>query len=256
MVSIKSTFIGCAILMSLGGTWIPQILAQNNEYFTNLSRNTISRLKGNCQGSSQVGYQSQKMISPDALTSVHINMNLVRRGQTSSRNASNYLIGCNPNIADKLSGELVIEQEGILTRKRFDEILALTGNTYNYVVANPISFSDDSRYLVIRLDVFNGTNDSWINHIVLDSLNDYRLVSFSNCDGFKNTAYLGFMTSAKVVFACENPGSPGPIEVFNLQQKSRRKVSSRSARNLYMVRSYGEVSAEFSIVKEQQFPRR
>ncbi|MEP0856937.1 hypothetical protein [Trichocoleus sp. DQ-U1] len=258
MRSLKSTLIYIAITLGFVASYINKSSAQDSDFVT-LSREIITRLNGNCRGSTQVRYQSQKLTSPNGRNSVYLNMNIRRVGQANSRANNNLLIKCNPNTADKILGELVIEKDGLSSTTRLGDILGLSNNIHNYVIANPVSFSPDDRYLVLRLDVFDGLNNSWVNHLVLDTLNRYKILAFSNCEGFESNSYLGFISSSEIVFACENPSEPGPIEVFNFQKRSRQRISTRKAsrelvRILDKVRSYGSVSSEFAIVDEQQFP--
>ncbi|MBD2741225.1 hypothetical protein [Coleofasciculus sp. FACHB-1120] len=258
MRSLKSTLIYIAITLGFVLSYINKSSAQDSDFAT-LSREIITRLNGNCRGSTQVRYQSQKLTSPNGLNSVYLNMNIRRFGQVNSRKNDNFIIKCNPNTADKIIGELVIEKNGVSSTTRLEDILGLSNNIHNYVIANPVSFSPDDRYLVLRLDVFDGLNNSWVNHLVIDTLNRYKILAFSNCEGFESNSYLGFISSSEIVFACENPSEPGPIEVFDFQKRSRQKISTRKAsrelvRILDKVRSYGSVSSEFAIVDEQHFP--
>ena len=260
MRSLKSTLIYIAIILGFISSYASKSSAQNSDFAT-LSREIISRLNGNCRGSTQVSYQSQKLTSPNGINSVYLNMNIRRVGQSNSQANDNLLIKCNPNTADKIIGELVIEKNGVWSQRKLADILGLSNNIRNYVIANPVSFSPDDRYLVVRLDVFDGLNNSWVNHLILDTLNDYKMLAFSNCEGFESNSYLGFISSSEIVFACENPSEPGSIEVFDLQKRSRQKISTRKASRelvkiLDKIRSYGAVSSEFAIVDEQQFPPR
>lgn len=260
-LSIKTSLIYCAIVTSVFSS-INTASAQDNQSFAELSQQTISRLNGNCQGSTQLKYQSQILTSPDSLKSVYINMILRRVGQYRSRNTNEFLIKCNSNIAEKIAEELVIENADGSVQRKLTAALGLSERLQNYyVVANPVSFSPDNRYLIVRLDVFDGLNKSWVNHIILDTLNNYSVLAFSNCNGFESNSYLGFISSSEVVFACENTSEPGPIEVVDLTKRSRQKISTNTnskelLKILDQVRSYGLVSAEFVIVNEQQFPPR
>ena len=260
-LSIKKSLIYCAIVTSVFSS-INKASAQDNQSFAELSQQTISRLNGNCQGSTQLKYQSQILTSPDSLKSVYINMVLRRVGQYRSRNTNEFLIKCNSNIAEKIAEELVIENADGSVQRKLAAALGISERLQNYyVVANPISFSPDNRYLIVRLDVFDGLNKSWVNHIILDTLNNYNVLAFSNCNGFESNSYLGFISSSEVVFACENTSEPGPIEVVDLTKRSRQKISTNTnskelLKILDQVRSYGLVSAEFVIVNEQQFPPR
>jgi hypothetical protein len=258
MRSLKSTLIYIAIILGFISSYANKSSAQDSDFAT-LSREIISRLNGNCRGSTQVSYQSQQLTSPNGINSVYLNMNIRRLGQSNSRINDNLLIKCNPNTADKTLGKLVIAKNGVWSKKRLSDILGLSNKIHNYVIANPVSFSPDDRYLVLRLDVFDGLNNSWVNHLILDTLNSYKILAFSNCEGFESNSYLGFISSSEIVFACENPSEPGSIEVFDFQKRSRQKISTRKAsrelvRILDKVRSYGAVSSEFAIVDEQQFP--
>lgn len=254
----------CLVINGVFLSNINQILAQTIPDFSTLSRETVSRLNGNCQGSTEVSYTSQKLTAPDGLNTVSVTMTLRRFGQNYSRSITNdYLIKCNYNLIERPAGALIIEKGDTITRKPLYEIFSVVRNLNGYIVANPISFSPDGRYLLMRLDVEDGEDQSRIYHILLDSNNDYRPLSFSFCEGLGSDSYVGFTSPTDIVFACNNPTENELIEVLNLEKRSRRRLTMKPGERsneiekiLAEARSYGTVNTEFSIVKEQQFPPR
>lgn len=242
-------------LSSFFGSMTPA-LAQTDQGLTQLSQDLFTRLNGNCQGATEIRYESNQLAHPNGNTTVLIRMNLKRMGQVNSRPVDNFnLIRCTANTSAPLSGELIVVEGEKITRKRIVDVLGLTNSLYNYIVANPVAFSAEGRYLVVRLDLYDGRENTWVNHLVLDTLDDYKLVSFSNCDTYQSNNYLGFLSPSQVVFACENPGTPGPIEVFDLEKRSRRKYALKDLPRFPQTTSYGTIASQFTILDEQQFPR-
>lgn len=256
MMKLQATLIYFSIFAGCFLSFAPKTSAQDNEYFSALSQETLNRLNGDCRGTTEVSYRSQALTSPDDRSSVYIDMTLRRRGRANSYGEDTFVIRCNGNIAERPSGELIVEKEGKVIRKRLYNILGITRNIYNYTVVNPIAFSADSRYLVLRVDVSDGQNASWVNHVVLDTFNDYQLLSFAACEQFKGNNFIGFLSNLQVVFACEKPGEIGPIEVVNLQTRELQRLNQGYVNKLTEARSYGTVATEFSVVQEQQFPVR
>ena len=229
-------------------------LAQDELSFKNFSIETLSRLNGECRGSTEVNYRSQRLSSPDGKTSVHFNGVIRRVGQNNSRRGGAGFIKCDPYRLETPAGELVIEGGTSLTKNISS--LGFERRFNGFYIVNPVAFSPDSRYLIARIDVSSNGFDAWTGYGVLDSKKNYQLLSLDPCKNNEfGGEYKGFISPSEVLFDCSGAGEVY-FEVVNLSRESISRVTSRSSVSNNQLRSYGSVFSTFEIVRVQQFPRR
>ncbi|MDY7013371.1 MAG: hypothetical protein SVX43_07145 [Cyanobacteriota bacterium] len=127
-------------------------------------------------------------------------------------------------------------------------------------VINPISWSSDSRYLLVRIDFLEGY-DGYSEHLILDARNNYRLVNFqsnslfSPCNNAQmGSEFLGFISTDIALFECRNYGEPGYVEVLNLNQRALQRVNGFGEDR--RLQHYGTILSLPDIVKVQEFPAR
>ncbi|NER32565.1 MAG: hypothetical protein F6J93_00530 [Oscillatoria sp. SIO1A7] len=199
---------------------------------------------GNCQGSTELTYRSQQLRSPDGNSVAYYNATIRRVGQRGDRQFGSY---CNPVGRETPVIEMVVES-GAGTRR-----ISSDPADEAYVISNPISFSPDSRYIVLEHDgVFDG-GEIVTFYGILDSQNGYRLSSVSPCPS-SFAFYQGFVSASEILFLCD--GRFRSWEVFNLQRGSTRGVSQQYVNSAGKPQSYGTVVSEFTVVKKQVFPPR
>ena len=229
-------------------------LAQDELSFKNFSIETLSRLNGECRGSTEVNYRSQRLRSPDGKTSIYFNGVIRRVGQNTSRRGGVGSIKCDPYKLETPAGELVIEGETILTKNLSS--LGFERRFSGFYIVNPVAFSPDSRYLIARVDVSSNGLDAWTGYAVLDSQKNYQLLSLDPCkDTDFGGEYKGFTSPFEIIFDCSAAGEVY-FEVLNLTRQSISRITSRSWVANNSLRSYGSVFSTFEIVRVQQFPRR
>ncbi|GET36418.1 hypothetical protein [Microseira wollei] len=253
LIGVRSLLKIPAIFAILGAVSAVAVLAQDQLSFKNFSIETLSRLNGECRGSTEVNYRSQRLRSPDGKTSIYFNGVIRRVGQNTSRRGGVGSIKCDPYKLETPAGELVIESETILTKNLSD--LGFERRFNGFYIVNPVAFSPDSRYLIARVDVSSNGLDAWTGYAVLDSQKDYQLLSLDPCkDTDFGGEYKGFTSPFEIIFDCSAAGEVY-FEVLNLTRQSISRIPSRSSVSNNQIRSYGSVFSTFEIVRVQQFPR-
>ncbi|NEP61844.1 MAG: hypothetical protein F6K31_33645 [Symploca sp. SIO2G7] len=201
---------------------------------------------GNCQGSTEVTYRSQQLTSPDSRTSVYFEVLLRRTGKTGDYSDGNY---CYPLYNRETPKRKIVVAE--LTSSRNIE---LQPEDDAYIVIKPISFSPDSRYVVIREDYAWNGGDGETAHLILDTENNYRALSVYPCqDSYGGGEYKGFISPSEILFSCYEPMS-SDFAVVDLEHHSIRRIPKKPVVS-EIVQSYGSVTSEFAIIKKQFFPR-
>jgi hypothetical protein len=242
-----------ASLAILGAISWGAAFAQDQLSFKNFSIETLSRLNGNCRGSTEVNYRSQRLKSPDGKTSIYFSGTIRRVGQNNSRRGGFGSIKCNPYRLETPAGELAIE-DGTTLRKNLSAI-GFEGQFNGLYLVNPITFSSDSRYLIARVDVSSNGLDAWNGYVILDSQKSYQSLTLHPC---KNTAfggtYKGFLSSSEILFDCSESGSIS-FDILNLQRQSVSRVGFLPVSN-QRFQSYGTVLAPFEIVRVRHLPPR
>lgn len=254
LVGVRSLFNITASFAILGAISWSAALAQDELSFKNFSIETLSRLNGNCRGSTEVNYRSQRLRSPDGKTSVYFNGVIRRVGQNNSRNGGVGFIKCNPYKLESPSGELVIENDTNLNKNLSS--LGFERRFNGFYIINPVAFSPNSRYLIARVDVSSNGFDAWTAYAILDAQKNYRLLSVDPCKNNEfGGEYKGFVSPSEILFDCSGAGEIY-FEILNLSQESISRITSRSSVSNNQLRSYGSIFSTFEIVRVQQFPRR
>ncbi len=254
LIRVRSLLNLTAIFTIFGAISAVSVLAQDRLSFKNFSIETLSRLNGECRGSTEVNYRSQKLRSPDGKTSIYFNGVIRRVGQNTSRRGGVGSIKCDPYQLETPAAELVIESDTSL-RKNISS-LGFERRFNGFYIVNPVAFSPDSRYLIARVDVSSNGLDAWTGYAVLDSQKDYQLLSLDPCkDTDFGGEYKGFTSPFEIIFDCSAAGEVY-FEVLNLNRQSISRIPSRSSVSNNQLRSYGFVFSTFEIVRVQQFPRR
>ena len=244
-----------AIVGAIISTWslgiIGNTLAQENTFDL-----VLRILTGeNCQGSTEIKYRSQSLISPDGKTSVYYDVVLRRLGQPDSR-----LIGrartrrCRPFKGKTASARMIIQKDSGQIIKDLPIV------SEALVLLTPVSFSTESRYLIEESQVSNGFS-SYTSYSIIDSKTNFKPLSLSPCQKAEyGGTYKGFLSPNEIVFECNGDprGKRGETiyEILNLQQRFIRLESIQFENpNSPPTSSYGSISRPFSVVKVQQFPK-
>ncbi|NER22055.1 MAG: hypothetical protein F6J86_32350 [Symploca sp. SIO1B1] len=210
-------------------------------------KDIIRELEGdNCQSSTEVTYRSQQLTSPDSRTSVYFEVILRRTGKTGDYGDGDY---CYPLYNRKTRKRKIVAANFTSSRN-----IELPPENEAYVVMKPISFSPDSRYVVIREDYAWNGGDGETAHRIFDTENNYQDLSLYPCqDSYGGGEYEGFISPSEILFSCYEPMSSDfavvNLEHYSIQRISRKPVVPES------VQSYGSVSAEFAVITKQFFPR-
>jgi len=210
-------------------------------------KDIIRELEGeNCQSSTEVTYRSQQLTSPDSITSIYFEVILRRTGKTGDYGDGDY---CYPLYNRETLKRKIVTAD--LTTSRNIE---LPPENEAYVVMKPISFSPDSRYVVIQEDYAWNGGDGETAHRILDTENNYQDLSLYPCqDSYGGGEYEGFISPSEILFSCYEPMSSDfavvNLEHYSIQRISRKPVVPES------VQSYGSVTAEFAVITKQFFPR-
>ncbi len=254
LIGVRSLLKFTAIFAIFSGISWGAASAQDELSFKNFSIETLSRLNGECRGSTEVNYRSQRLRSPDGKTSVYFNGVIRRVGQNNSRRGGVGSIKCDPFRLETPAGQLVIETETSL-RKNLSS-LGFERRFSGFYIVNPVAFSPDSRYLIARVDVSSNGLDAWTGYAILDSQKNYQLLALDPCkDNSFGGGYQGFISPVEILFDC-SAGGEVYFEVLNLSRQSISRVPTGSSVGNNSLRSYGSVFSTFEIVRVQQFPRR
>lgn len=228
------------------------VLAEVKSVFKSLTRQTLSKLNGNCQGSTELNYHSQELRSPDGKKSAYFDVVLRRQGQKNSRQLTyDQPIKCESYKLATPKGQIVATNNNIITKKSLSSI-SFEPNFEGIYLINPISFSANSRYLVVRLDVTYEALDAATNYVILDT-QSYRPISIYPCEDSQFGAnYKGFISQSEILFECL-PGGTKTLEIINLQTQSIRKAA-KNYKSGKLDLKHGSLIGQFTIIKRQQFP--
>ncbi|MBE9118565.1 hypothetical protein IQ249_21995 [Lusitaniella coriacea LEGE 07157] len=255
----KARFISLLMIGILWNSFEKNVVAQNTRTDNILEFvNRVARqLSINCSKTIEVNYKSQEIISPDRTKSVYFEA--ITRNINSASNSPNTScpIGNGGTPVAKM-----IQTES--SRKQEIDFHSFLGDRYNTrssaTVINPISWSSDSRYLLVRVDFLAGY-DGHSDHLIFDAENNYRLVSFqpnslfSPCNKTEiGSNFLGFTSTNIAAFECQNYGEPGYIEILDLQRRRLQRVNRLETNQ--RLQNYGRVSSFSEIKKVQEFQGR
>ncbi|NER32838.1 MAG: hypothetical protein F6J93_01955 [Oscillatoria sp. SIO1A7] len=245
MFSIESTKLKVVLGILLGGAilgWGSAMRAEDaKEIFQQVEA-------GNCQGSTEVTYRSQQLRSPDGNSLAYYNATLRRVGRRGDRQGGSY---CQPLMGRETPVRELVVESGTNTRR-----ISLDPTNDAYVISNPISFSPDSRYIVIERDMAGNGGAGATIYNVLDSQNGYRRLSVSPCRNAFYGVYKGFVSASEILFSCTLGRGSSSWEVVDLRRGSTREVSQQYVNSAGKPQSYGTVVSELTVVKKQVFPRR
>lgn len=239
---MKKQFGKLTYLIGLGIVlcWTINVLAQNNQVEPMLEVE-----KDNCEGTTEVNYRSQKLISPDGKTTVYLEGILRRVGKKGDRKIEDHCIASGRQTPEMT---LIIEESGNQTRKDLGK-----GNGA-YVVEKPLTFSFDSQYLVTHGETGWDGGDADTFYHIYEIKNNYTRLKVLDCkDSYGGASYQGFVSPSEILFYCSHDNY---YEVINLQSKAIRKVSESFAKAVKVTKLYGTASGEMTILKRQVFPRR
>lgn len=240
-----------AIVGAIISTWslgiIGNTLAQENTFDL-----VLRILTGeNCQGSTEIKYRSQSLISPDGKTSVYYDVVLRRLGQPDSRLRGARTRYCMPFKGKTASARMIIQKDSGQIIKDLPIV------PEHLVLLTPVSFSTESRYLIEESQVSNGFS-SYTSYRIIDFKNNFKPLSLSPCQKSQfGGKYKGFISTNEIVFECSDDQRGETIyEILNLQQRFIRLESIQFENpNSPPTSTYGSISRPFSVVKVQQFPK-
>jgi len=242
MKPIKATVIFWAVFSSL-------ILGLTNAVEADSTIDVIQQVESeNCQGSTELTYQSPILKAPDRDLFIYYQAILRRVGRRGDRQGGSY---CSPPVGRETPVlEMFVENGTSVSR------IPLEPFDHTYLIAKPISFSPDGRYIVVEYLMAYDGGDVQPHYKFLDSQNGYRDIGFNICNGFapNGTSYQGFISPSEILFSCSSR-SIKAFWIVNLEQRSSYQVSSLPA-SASTPQSYGTVTAELSVLKKQVFPRR
>lgn len=204
--------------------------------------------EGNCQGSTELTYRSQKLRSPDGNSVAYYNATIRRVGRRGDRQNGSY---CLPARGRETPVKELVVESGTDTRRISSD--PIDGA---YVISNPISFSPDSRYIVVERDMAGDGGDGASAYDILDSQNGYRRLSVSPCRNAFYGVYEGFVSASEIIFLCTLGRGSSSWEVVDLRRGSTRGVSEQYVSSAGKPQSYGTVVSELTVVKKQVFPPR
>lgn len=164
-----------------------------------------STLFGNCSSGS-VSVQSQKLQSPTSNQVVYA-INQVEK-IPNQRGGS----WCSSTYRT-FKNELIIQQDGFIESINLTE----TNQTQDWlIIAEPISFSPEGRYLLIFWFVVeNDATESIYSHSLYDLNRPMRQLDPLECpESPLGSNYVGFLSANEIMFEC--PGETNSIEVLNL----------------------------------------
>ena len=233
-----------AIFTIFGAISAVSVLAQDRLSFKNFSIETLSRLNGECRGSTEVNYRSQKLMSSDRQNSVYIEATLTRSGRRGSRLVAGQCL--DTNLETPVATMIVETQTGV----RRINLLSIPGSgsrIKNYhAILHPVSWSSNNRYLILRIFYISAPESS-TNHLIIDSRNNYSPINVIPCANAPiGGELLGFRSPTVAVFECSGYGDPSYFESIDLQSRNIRRVNSAEARG--RLQSYGRVSSRFQIL--------
>ncbi|MCS5700067.1 hypothetical protein NZK32_13570 [Cyanobium sp. FGCU-52] len=203
--------------------------------------------KDNCQGTTEVSYRSQKLISPDEKITLYFEGVLRRVGQKGDvgGGGENY---CYPlRGRQTLSTTLVIETPTPIR-------IALISGKGSYAVINLISFSGDNRHLLLRVHYGFDGGDGDTTFGVINLQSKYQTLPLKTCRNSYGSSgrYKGFVSSSEILVVCGD----GSFEVANLEKESVQQVSGSFASNANVAKGYGTLLEQTTILKRQIFPPR
>lgn len=205
----------------------------------------ITSLGQQCNRATEVTYRSEQLVSPDGLKSAHVEGMLrktvdpnsqLRRGDTEEF--------CYPDRRETVSRQIVIQDESgtrILDDQPYDD---------GYVIYRPRSFSSDSRFLAMDIQVAYTGGDPGNYVLFLDSENDSVVETPDLCENLVFQNYVGFASETEAVVFCQDYGAPVKrYELVNLLNGSVRRLPDRPDD----LTGYGMVVRNFEVTKTQQF---
>jgi hypothetical protein len=232
--------IPCTIFIGVAAN---NVLAQSNEIDPMLQVE-----KDNCQGTTEVSYRSQKLISPDEKTTLYFEGVLRRVGQKGDVGGG----GGGENYCYPLRGRQTLNTTLIIetpTPRR----IALPSGKGSYAVINPISFSVDNRYLILRVHYGFDGGDGDTTFRVINLQRKYQTLPLQTCrNSYGSGKYKGFVSSSEILVVCGD----GSFEVANLEKESVQQVSGSFASNANVAKGYGTLLEQTTILKRQIFPPR
>ena len=245
MFSMKPTRLKVILGIMLGSA----ILGWGSAMRAEDAREIVQQVEaGNCQGSTELTYRSQQLRSPDGSSVAYYNATIRRVGQRGDRQTGSY---CQPLMGRETPVIEMVVESGTDTRR-----ISSDPTDGAYVISNPISFSPDSRYIVVEAEgAFDG-GDGVTFYGILDSQDGYRRLSVSPCSNAFYGVYEGFVSASEILFSCSTGRGNSSWEVVDLRRGSTRGVSQQYVNSAGKPQSYGTVVSELTVVKKKVFPPR
>lgn len=243
------------MLWSRGATYLTPIIAVVTAIFTMPVRaeDALSSLikelhSNNCQGNTEVRYQSQQLTTANRKISVYFDVILRRIGSSKSEKIDSSCFKFVPEIP---LSKMIAEKDGKQVEKEL-----IRNYKGGYIDSKPISFSPEGKYILIENVVaYDEGLEAYTSYDILDTENNYQSLGLFPCGNSDfGGIYKGFISRSEILFACDDGGPPGVFEVVDLRTRSIRKPSKVVPGQKLL--SYGFVSSPFKILKTQQFPPR
>ncbi|MEL6552839.1 MAG: hypothetical protein AAFQ63_05165 [Cyanobacteria bacterium J06621_11] len=213
----------------------------------------ITSLGQQCNRATEVTYRSDQLVAPDGAASVHVE-GILRKtvypdSQLRQVDTDSF---CYPDSRETVSRQIVIQDEAG-TR-------LLNDSPYNqgYVLYRPRSFSADSRFLAMDVQVAYTGGDPGNYVLFLDLENDSAVEAPDVCENLIFQNYVGFASETEVVVLCQDYGGPTSApdnadleryELVNLLDGSVRTLASRPDD----LSGYGRLIRSFEVTKMQRF---
>ena len=200
-----------------------------------------------CNRATETRYRSQVLTAPDGETQVYaagLLRKLVSPVQAVRQTDSGYCFS---------SSRETLDRQIVITDRQGDRQITSPPYSSGYVVNQPLSFSPDSKYLVVESHIGYTGGDAGGSIFFVDALNgnineNLQVCQSTSQDSY-DQSYLGFSTPSEVVVACNAPAYQGHFEAISLQTGSVRRLASKPTN----LTSYGTIASEFEVVQTQLF---
>ncbi len=215
----------------------------------------LNALGRQCSQVTEVTYHSQRLLAPDGKQQVHVEGVLRKTVNPTSQLRQSDTEGfCYPDVRETVTREMVIQNA--------DSTKVLSDRPYEegYVIYQPRSFSSDSRFLAVDLQVTytGGAPGHYV--LFMDLENDQVIQTPDICDNLAFESYVGFASKTEAVVLCQDYGDPGEpssgepssierFETVNLLNGSVRQLEGRPDD----LAGYGSITREFEVTKAQAF---